>query len=254
MPFLQTCAAPRQLRVRALTRRAGALAAVAGAIGLLPAALIRTLIRWQDPRMDGASVAATAALLRRDVALVALRMGASEFEDLAGESGWAALEAVAASGRCASTLPWVLLLAGAVYVLSIACSLTVHDRPMMISSFLIQSRIRSRVYQARGVRTLMLILRPVAHLHKTLHDPGQCIDAAICLIRHALAYQTSACRCIRSCLALWPVQRLGVQGSGCIGGPTLGSFRQLRTLRRRHTRCLEPPTVLLLHPSVATAM
>lgn len=116
MPFLQTCGAPRQLRVRSLARRPAPLSLLAGALGALPTPLVRAMIRFQDRRMDDASVAATAALLRRDVALVALTMGASEFELLDSEAAWGVLADVVASGRCDATPvefaslphPWLL--------------------------------------------------------------------------------------------------------------------------------------------------
>ena len=57
-------------------------------------------VRAFNPSFDAGAVAATAALLRRDVARIAFVMGASEFKTLDGESGWQALRAVAESGRC----------------------------------------------------------------------------------------------------------------------------------------------------------
>lgn len=103
MPFLETSRSEaRQERIRALAAHGNRLALVAAALGRLPRAALRVMVRLSDRSMDGASVAATAALVRGDVARAAFFMGRSEFHDLAPPSqGWDDLRHFAATGRCA---------------------------------------------------------------------------------------------------------------------------------------------------------
>lgn len=103
MPFLETSRSEgRQERVRAIAAHGDRVALAAAALSWLPAPAKRALVWLGDRGMDDASVAATAALVRGDVARAAFCMARHEFHDLSAPSqGWGDLRHFATSGRCA---------------------------------------------------------------------------------------------------------------------------------------------------------
>jgi hypothetical protein len=101
MPFIETSRdQARQEYIRSLAKHAGRMAMIAGAVSLLPRPFLRFLLSRIDGGMDAASVDASIALCRRDVALVAFTLASHEFRELSSQQGWEDLEYFARSGRC----------------------------------------------------------------------------------------------------------------------------------------------------------
>jgi hypothetical protein len=101
MPFIETSRdQARQEYIRSLAKHPGRMAMIAGAVSLLPRPFLRFLVSRFDGGMDAASVDASIALCRRDVALVAFTLAAHEFRELSSQRGWEDLEYFAGSGRC----------------------------------------------------------------------------------------------------------------------------------------------------------
>jgi hypothetical protein len=105
MPFIETSRdEARQESLRRLAGAPGAMAAVAGALGLLPRWLRRAAIATVERGMDADALDTTVALLRHDAVRVAFTMGQHEFQDLDAGDSWQNLSHFAE--RCASSTPY----------------------------------------------------------------------------------------------------------------------------------------------------